>query len=121
MDDIYDDNVVIDKLPLDKGKLQDMLLEVNWKLRHYRNVFFTQQIALPSRKSQVGDISIPICTDITKFDFDKLILKQLEIANRQFDVLMMDPPWRLSSSQPSRGVAIQYSSLSDELIEQIPV
>lgn len=34
---------------------------------------------------------------------------------------MMDPPWRLSSSQPSRGVAIQYSSLSDDLIEQIPV
>jgi len=34
---------------------------------------------------------------------------------------MMDPPWRLSTSQPSRGVAIQYSSLSDEAIEQIPV
>jgi mRNA (2'-O-methyladenosine-N6-)-methyltransferase len=33
----------------------------------------------------------------------------------------MDPPWRLSTSQPSRGVAIQYCSLSDELIEQIPV
>ncbi len=34
---------------------------------------------------------------------------------------MMDPPWRLSTSQPSRGVAIQYSSLGDEAIEQIPV
>lgn len=34
---------------------------------------------------------------------------------------MMDPPWRLSSSQPSRGVAIQYQSLSDELIGEIPV
>jgi mRNA (2'-O-methyladenosine-N6-)-methyltransferase len=33
----------------------------------------------------------------------------------------MDPPWRLSTSQPSRGVAIQYSSLNDEAIEQIPV
>lgn len=36
-------------------------------------------------------------------------------------MIMMDPPWRLSSSQPSRGVAIQYMSLSDELIEMIPV
>lgn len=34
---------------------------------------------------------------------------------------MMDPPWKLSTSQPSRGVAIQYDSLSDEFIEQIPV
>jgi hypothetical protein len=41
MDDIYDDNIVLDKLPLDKGKLQDMLLEVNSKIRNYRNIFFT--------------------------------------------------------------------------------
>ena len=33
----------------------------------------------------------------------------------------MDPPWKLSTSQPSRGVAIQYDSLSDEYIERIPV
>lgn len=64
---------------------------------------------------------MPICADITKFDFQQLISKQLEVAQREFDVLMMDPPWRLSSSQPSRGVAIQYSSLGDEAIESIPV
>ena len=34
---------------------------------------------------------------------------------------MMDPPWKLSTSQPSRGVAIQYDSLNDEYIEKIPV
>lgn len=72
-------------------------------------------------KSYVGDNSVPICADVTKFDFQNLISKQLEVAHRQFDVIMMDPPWRLSSSQPSRGVAIQYSSLSDEAIELIPV
>lgn len=33
----------------------------------------------------------------------------------------MDPPWKLSTSQPSRGVAIQYDSLSDEYIEKIPI
>ncbi len=64
---------------------------------------------------------MPICADVTKFDFQLLISKQVEIAQREFDVVMMDPPWRLSSSQPSRGVAIQYSSLGDEAIENIPV
>jgi mRNA (2'-O-methyladenosine-N6-)-methyltransferase len=34
---------------------------------------------------------------------------------------MMDPPWKLSTSQPSRGVAIQYCSLSDQAIGNIPV
>jgi mRNA (2'-O-methyladenosine-N6-)-methyltransferase len=69
----------------------------------------------------VGDTAVPICADVTKFDFERLISKQLEVAGREFDVIMMDPPWRLSTSQPSRGVAIQYSSLGDEAIEQIPV
>lgn len=33
----------------------------------------------------------------------------------------MDPPWQLSSSNPSRGVAIAYNSLADEIISNIPV
>jgi mRNA (2'-O-methyladenosine-N6-)-methyltransferase len=37
----------------------------------------------------------------------------MEVSGRGFDVIMMDPPWKLSTSQPSRGVAIQYCSLSD--------
>ena len=34
---------------------------------------------------------------------------------------MMDPPWQLSSSQPSRGVAIAYQSLADDLILKLPI
>ncbi len=82
MDNLFDDNVIMDKLPLERGKLQDLLIQVSSKIRQYRNVFFNEQSLLPNKKSQVGDISIPICADITKFDFDRLISKQLEIANR---------------------------------------
>ena len=42
-------------------------------------------------------------------------------AKQMYDVIMMDPPWQLSSSNPSRGVAIAYDSLSDECITKIPV
>jgi hypothetical protein len=77
MDDLFDDNLILDKLPLEKPKLQDLLINVDSKIRHYRNVFFNEQSLLPDKKSQVGDLSIPICADITKFDYDKLILKQL--------------------------------------------
>jgi mRNA (2'-O-methyladenosine-N6-)-methyltransferase len=72
-------------------------------------------------KSHVGDQSIPICADITKFNWNQLIKSQLEFSPRLFDVIMMDPPWKLSTSQPSRGVAIQYDSLGDEDIEKIPI
>ena len=65
------------------------------------------------RKSYVSEDAVPICADVTSFNFDQLIKKQLDITQSYFDVIMMDPPWKLSTSQPSRGVAIQYDSLSD--------
>lgn len=33
---------------------------------------------------------------------------------------MMDPPWQLSSSNPTRGVAIAYDTLSDACISTLP-
>lgn len=87
----------------------------------YKTSYFNEQKNITKNKSFVGDNTVPICADVTKFDFENLIQKQREVTQREFDVIMMDPPWRLSSSQPSRGVAIQYSSLGDEAIEQIPI
>jgi mRNA (2'-O-methyladenosine-N6-)-methyltransferase len=126
-EDIYDDNFIIDKLPSDRAKLVALLGQVKSKIKEYKQAYLEENshlsrpIFILEGKSYVGDNAVPICADITKFDFENLIKKQMEIASREFDVLMMDPPWRLSTSQPSRGVAIQYSSLSDEAIEQIPV
>lgn len=34
---------------------------------------------------------------------------------------MIDPPWQLSTSQPSRGVAIAYSSIKDDHLLQMPI
>ena len=33
----------------------------------------------------------------------------------------MDPPWQLSSANPTRGVAIAYDTLSDKQILEIPL
>lgn len=35
-----------------------------------------------------------------------------------FDVITCDPPWVLSTANPTRGVAIAYSALSDENIKK---
>jgi len=51
----------------------------------------------------------------------KLSREQEKNAGGFFDVIMMDPPWQLSSSQPSRGVAIAYDSLSDDNIMKMPI
>jgi mRNA m6A methyltransferase catalytic subunit len=42
-------------------------------------------------------------------------------GGRLFDVITMDPPWQLSSANPTRGVAIAYDTLSDiEILDRIP-
>ena len=46
---------------------------------------------------------------------------QKEQTGQLFDIIMMDPPWQLSSSTPTRGVAISYDTLSDNLISNIDI
>jgi len=66
--------------------------------------------------SNVDDRAIPINADIRTYDFDLLSRTQVKICDKLFDAVMMDPPWQLSTSTPSRGVAIAYDSLNDEII-----
>ena len=42
-------------------------------------------------------------------------------AGRLFDIITMDPPWQLSSANPTRGVAIAYDTLTDTLINALPM
>lgn len=64
---------------------------------------------------QVPEHSVPILADVRTFDWAELC------ASAQFDVIMMDPPWQLASANPTRGVALGYSQLSDKQIGELPV
>lgn len=76
-------------------------------------------------------LSIPINADIRTFNWDSLGRRQFEMVGRYYDVIMMDPPWQLSSANPTRGVectigillqvAIGYEQLGDDLIQSIPL
>ncbi|KNC87758.1 hypothetical protein SARC_00130 [Sphaeroforma arctica JP610] len=59
--------------------------------------------------------SVPISADVTSYDFKSLA--QLT----KFDVIHMDPPWRLANAKPTRGVALGYSQLCDNDIADMPV
>lgn len=60
---------------------------------------------------------VPICGDVRTLDWHAIIAA----SGGQFDAILMDPPWKLASAQPTRGVAIGYSYLSDAAIEELPV
>jgi mRNA (2'-O-methyladenosine-N6-)-methyltransferase len=58
---------------------------------------------------------VPIRADVRSFDWQALS-RQV-----QFDVIIMDPPWQLAGSAPTRGVALGYKQLHNKDIEKIPV
>ncbi|PRP76744.1 hypothetical protein PROFUN_11747 [Planoprotostelium fungivorum] len=64
---------------------------------------------------RVPEFCIPIRKDVRMVDWDA-IAKEV-----QFDVITMDPPWQLASSNPTRGVAIGYKQLPNKDIMDIPI
>lgn len=64
---------------------------------------------------QVPPHCIPIHTNVTTYDWSKLS------RACQFDVIMMDPPWQLATANPTRGVALGYSQLTDRDIQNLPI
>ena len=64
---------------------------------------------------EVPKHSVPIRADVRLFDWEALG------SAVQFDVILMDPPWQLATSAPTRGVALGYSQLRDDDIARIPV
>lgn len=65
--------------------------------------------------------SIPLRADIRTFDWERLANAQRELTGRLFDVIMMDPPWQLATANPTRGVAIAYEQLGDDVIRLMPL
>jgi len=64
---------------------------------------------------------IPLSIDVRSEQlFNKLANSQLKQGGRLFDVITIDPPWQLSSANPTRGVAIAYDTLNDKEILSIP-
>lgn len=64
---------------------------------------------------QVPPQCIPVHANVTTYDWSRLY------NITKFDVIMMDPPWQLATANPTRGVALGYSQLTDQHIQQLPI
>lgn len=116
------DKMLMMKLTNSLSKLYGLQESIKQKTASYKRQFLREQgHTIFTQKSEIPEASIPVCADVRNFDFQKLAETQKKITGRLFDVIMMDPPWQLATAQPSRGVAIGYSSLNDEHIRKLPV
>jgi len=64
---------------------------------------------------QVPPHCIPVHANVTTYDWSRIS------SAAQFDVIMMDPPWQLATANPTRGVALGYSQLTDRDIQNLPI
>lgn len=60
--------------------------------------------------------SISINADVRTLDFNKVSQE-----HGPFDVILMDPPWKLAGSKPSRGVRLSYNQLPDAALQSLPI
>ena len=72
-------------------------------------------IVIKNSLLQVPPHCIPIHANVTTYDWGPLV------EACQFDVIMMDPPWQLATANPTRGVALGYSQLTDADIQALPI
>ena len=75
----------------------------------------TTDFVLSVCHAQIPPQCIPIHANVTTYDWGPLA------AATQFDVIMMDPPWALATANPTRGVALGYSQLTDADILALPL
>lgn len=145
-EDEADDTVFIDNLPKDEASLRYMIKEVNYHIRDLERQFFIEEdseveedlkqnlrkkisaaehnealMQLKQRSHIQQFWSIPLSENVTGLAWDELANAQKRHAGGQlFDVITCDPPWQLSSANPTRGVAIAYETLNDKQILDIP-
>lgn len=104
-----------------KNETKEIIKQANVLIHKLEKEFLQNELNPQTQKSIYPDYCIPINADVLTFNFDSLVKKQLELTNKLFDVIMMDPPWQLSSSHPTRGVAIAYTTLNDNTISKMPI
>ena len=60
--------------------------------------------------------------DISKIDWGSFMEYRKEAGDVDgYDAVLIDYPWRFGSSDPVRGAQIEYNTMSDEQILQIPL
>lgn len=71
--------------------------------------------AVDPREWRVPPLCVPVLANVTTFPWSSLA------SRAQFDAVLLDPPWRLATANPTRGVALGYSQLEDRDVLAIPL
>jgi mRNA (2'-O-methyladenosine-N6-)-methyltransferase len=101
---------------LEGGTESDVALVTEEELQRQVRELVTKRLGRKvHRFTHVPEGAVPIKCDVTTFDWNTFI-EQVE-----FDVVVMDPPWKLATSNPTRGVAIGYDQLPDTAISDLPI
>lgn len=137
----FDQHVYIDNLPNNDHEIQSMLRQVRKHIKALERQFFEEEDS--EKEEELKQISntkshdealaafketshmkqfwcIPLSVDVIHFEFTRLADAQQRHGGRLFDVITIDPPWQLSSANPTRGVAIAYDTLNDKQILDMP-
>jgi hypothetical protein len=90
----------------------------NWECPRLSVPINGNVVAMTDQTDQTTTASTDASHAVT---FDKIRTEMLKTTGQLFDVIHMDPPWQLATANPTRGVALGYSQLSDRDIQNLPI
>jgi hypothetical protein len=90
----------------------------NWECPRLSVPINGNVVAMTDQTDQTTTASTDTSHAVT---FDKIRTEMLKTTGQLFDVIHMDPPWQLATANPTRGVALGYSQLSDRDIQNLPI
>ncbi|OHT09147.1 MT-A70 family protein [Tritrichomonas foetus] len=88
--------------------------EIEEELRTLEHITLDNCIIVPPFDERLEN-SFSIKQDVLNFDWEGLGKAV------QFDVILMDPPWKIQNTKITRGVEITYGQLTDEEIMSMPL
>lgn len=95
-------------------ELEQSISEIERKLEDLKNIEIGScYLVAPFDENLKKSISIK--ANVLSFDWKGLGSKY------QFDVILMDPPWKIQLSQMTRGVELGYDQLTDDEIISMPL
>ncbi|KAH0795051.1 MT-A70 family protein [Histomonas meleagridis] len=95
-------------------QLEDLLEKTEQEIQSLPLPKENTTVAIPGFSTTLED-SIAINADVRDFDWAELGRHQ------KFDVITMDPPWPIATSNVTRGVNIPYEQLDASIIAQMPL
>ena len=101
-------------------QLQELNSKVESEIQKVETELIHAGVSVPIKKPPPQN-SRGIQADVTHFEWADFVQQETQENGEIFDVIVMDPPWKIGQSNPTQGIRLNYETLNDSAIAKLPI